>query len=93
MGSVKSQDSRNRDRRRFEDPNYREIRCREDGTLDEVVGGFVPRKPGGKFRSVFVHLEQMDHGHWWMRIEFPKGRSIVVNFTSRGKIKATAHEE
>ena len=93
MGSVKSKDDRSTDRRRFENPNYREIRSNPDGTLDEVVAGFVPSKPGRRFKSVFVHLEQMDKGHWWMRLDFPDGRGIVVNFTSRGKIKATAHEE
>lgn len=93
MGSVKSKDDRSKDRRTFENPNYREIRLREDGTLDEVVAGFVPRKPGRRFKSVFFHLEQMDTGHWWMRIDFPDGRGIVVNLTSRGKIKASAHEE
>ena len=52
-----------------------EVRLNDDGTLDEVVGT-------GTF-----HLEQMDTGHWWMRIENEAG-SVDVWLWSEGKISA-----
>lgn len=53
-----------------------EIRRNPDGTPDEIVG-----------HSHFFHLEQMGDGHWFLIIGDQR-----VNFTSRGKIKVTAHE-
>lgn len=60
-----------------------EIRTNKDGTVDEVVA----RNPS------FFHLEQMDSGLWWMRVDMPDGRGIVVNFYSRGKIDVRAEVE
>ena len=57
-----------------------EVRNNPDGTLDEVVG------------AGFVHLEQMDTGHWWLG--FGSGIGFLhVNLTSRNKIKATVMDE
>lgn len=55
----------------------------EKPELDEVVA----------YKPEFFHLEQMDKGHWWMRIDLPDGKAVVVNLTSRGIIKAKAHRE
>lgn len=52
----------------------------EDPVFDEVVA----HKPG------FVHIEQMDKGHWWIGIDVGQGKRIMVNFTARGAIKGTA---
>lgn len=29
------------------------------------------------------HLERMSDGYWWMRLEFEKGRNLVVNLATR----------
>lgn len=56
-----------------------EVRLNPNGTLDEVV-----------CENAYVHLEQMDSGHWWMVVVDDKtGKSVTVNFTARGKITAT----
>lgn len=54
-----------------------EIRRNEDGSLDEIVA-----------YDSFVHLEQMDTGHWWLGITLPDGKIIHTHLTSRGKITA-----
>lgn len=62
-------------------------------------GTFEIRSPGGELDEVvaykpnFVHLEQMDQGLWWMRIDMPDGKAVVVWFSSRGKIKARAEKD
>lgn len=56
------------------------LRTNEDGTLDEVIG------------EGFVHIEQQDSGHWWLRID-GKGGSVVVNFHSSEPIKAFAERD
>jgi hypothetical protein len=56
-----------------------EVRCNEDGTLDEVVG------------SGTVHLEQMNGDHWWLG--FGIGPMLHVNLHARSKIKATVMDE
>lgn len=50
--------------------------CCED--TDEVVGIGA------------LHVEQMDDHCYWARLDLPDGKSIVMWFTSRGKIKLTA---
>lgn len=50
----------------------------EDGTLDEVCVE-TPK---------FVHLEQMDVGHWWLRIDFREGYAIVVDLTTPSHSRA-----
>jgi hypothetical protein len=45
---------------------------------DEVVG------------SGFLHVEQMNDNCYWARLDLPDGKSIVMNFTSRSKIKLRA---
>jgi|SoiMethySBSTD1v2_1073268.scaffolds.fasta_scaffold903145_3 hypothetical protein len=50
-------------------------RCED---TDEVVG------------RGFLHVEQMDDHTYWARLDLPKGRAIVMYFTSRGKIRLTA---
>jgi hypothetical protein len=51
-----------------------EIRRNEDGTVDEVV-------------TPTFHLEQMDDGHWWMRIMDGEEAVVVQLATSRGRAK------
>jgi hypothetical protein len=58
-----------------------EIRLNEDGTLDEVCAWG------------FVHLEQMDDGHWWLGIDTIDGQLLHVNLWARGKIQALAEVE
>lgn len=62
-----------------------EIRLNEDGTLDEVVCE----------QPAFVHLEQMDHGAWWLRIDLPGGGAVIVDLYTKGKawIFAKVEEE
>lgn len=56
-----------------------EVRKNPDGTLDEVVG------------SGYVHLEQMDSGHWWIGIGY---RDVLhINLHSRREITATVMDE
>ena len=50
-------------------------------TLDEVIA----------HSPAFVHIEQMDKGHWWIGIDVGKKQRIMVNFTARGTIKGTAY--
>ena len=50
-----------------------EIRLDDDGKLDEVVVEHAKH----------VHLERMDQGAWWMRIELADGSAIVVNLAAR----------
>lgn len=63
-------------------PGTFEIR-EQEGALDEVVA----------FKPHFVHLEQMDEGLWWLRVDMPDGNAVVVWFSSRGKIKARAEKD
>lgn len=56
-----------------------EIRCNDNGTLDEIVG------------SGTVHLEQMNTDHWWLG--FGDGPLLHVNLHARGKIKANVLDE
>lgn len=56
-----------------------EIRLNPDRSLDEVV-----------CENAYVHLEQMDSGHWWLRVVHDRsGKSVNVDLTARGKITAT----
>ncbi len=48
------------------------------GDTDEVVG------------NGFLHVEQMNDNCYWARLDLPGGKSIVMHFTSRGKIKLRA---
>lgn len=55
-------------------PGEYEIRIQE-GALDEVVA----------CKPEFFHLEQMDAGHWWMRVDLGGGKAIAINlWTKRG---------
>jgi hypothetical protein len=50
-----------------------EIRC-HDGVLDEVVAT----------RGVkTVHIERMDRGAWWLRVQLTDGRAIVVRLCAQ----------
>jgi hypothetical protein len=60
-----------------------EIRRNNDTTLDEVCAQ----------HPEFVHLEQMDDGHWWLRIDEPGGRAVVVNFWTEGNTRIHARAE
>lgn len=52
----------------------------DDGALDEVVAdGF--------------HLERLDKGVWWMRVDGIGGRSVTVTLTARGAINAEFETE
>jgi hypothetical protein len=67
-------------------PGDYEIRCNDDGTLDEIVA----------CRPAFFHLEQMDAGHWWLRIDLPgaMGGAIDVElYTNGASIFAKVEEE
>jgi hypothetical protein len=63
-----------------------EIRPDPRGELDEVVAHNVAS----------FHLERMNEGHWWMRLDFPDGRSLDINLSTRQpgrtKIDGTAEE-
>lgn len=72
----------------------------------EYLRKFIPTRQGGEIRSypdgldevvlfnpAFVHLEQMDTGHWWLGIDMPDGGRVNVNFSSKGRIKAFAERE
>lgn len=50
-------------------------RCED---TDEVVG------------NGFLHVEQMDDNCFWARLDTPDGKSVVMWFRSRAKIKLTA---
>lgn len=65
-------------------PRY-EIRLNDDGSLDEVVAT----------APTHVHLEQMADDAWWLRIDMPDGRAVVVNLWTqkRAHIKALAETE
>lgn len=57
-----------------------------------------PKKPA-RLDEVFVsgqlsiHLEQMDDGAWWMRIERPEGDALVVNLWTKGNKRIHARAE
>ena len=54
-------------------PKPPEVRLNEDGTLDEIVAF-----------GAYVHLEQMDDGHWWLAVE-SDGHLVHINLaTKRG---------
>lgn len=63
-------------------PGTFEIRNQE-GALDEVVA----------YKPHFFHLEQMDSGLWWLRLDMPDGRAVVVWLSSKGKVKGRAEED
>ena len=44
-----------------------EIRRNPDGTIDEICAD-----------GVGFHLEQMDHGTWFISLEYPDGRSVNI---------------
>jgi hypothetical protein len=58
-----------------------EVRRNEDGSLDEVVGWG------------FLHLEQMDTGHWWIGFDTADGRLLHINLHARGRIRANVADE
>ncbi len=58
----------------------KEVRCNDDGSLDELVGV-------GHF-----HLEQMSATHWWMLLETEVG-CVHVNLQSKATIKAYFEKE
>lgn len=60
-----------------------EIRSNEDGTLDEVCVK----------HAEFVHLEQMDDGYWWLRIDKPDGSAVVVNLWTKRNARIHARAE
>jgi len=51
-----------------------EIRNKQ-GELDEIIA-----------HNANIHLEQMDHNHWWMGIEVD-GKRWMVNFHSKTAIE------
>ena len=60
-----------------------DIRRPEELELDEV---FVHDPKS-------VHLEQMDDGHWWLRIERPEGDALVVNLWTKKNKRIHARAE
>jgi hypothetical protein len=60
-----------------------EVRRNEDGTVDEIVSGNIE----------FLHVEQMDNGHWWIGITLKNKKRLMLNFTSKRKIKASVEED
>lgn len=52
----------------------------EDGMLNEVV----------VFGAKRIHIERMDTGRYWMRIERVDAPPIVIEFDSEHQIEATA---
>ena len=64
-----------------------EIRLDDQGGLDEVVATDVR----------LVHLERMDKGAWWMRLDLADGSAIVVDLFARRpghtKVEGTAERE
>lgn len=40
-----------------------------------------------------IHIEQMDDGAWWMRIERPEGDALVVNLWTKGNKRIHARAE
>jgi hypothetical protein len=60
-----------------------EVRRNEDGTVDEIVSENVK----------FLHVEQMDNGHWWIGITLKNKKRLMLNFTSGRKIKASVEED
>lgn len=46
--------------------------------VDEVLGEGI------------LHVEQMDKGLYWARLDLPDGKAIVMWFSSRGKITLRA---
>lgn len=50
-----------------------DIRRNDDGSVDEIVSSDVAH----------FHLEQMDDGHWWMRLDLADGRAVVVQLHTR----------
>jgi hypothetical protein len=60
-----------------------EVRRNEDGTVDEIVSENVK----------FLHVEQMDNGHWWVGITLKNKKRLMLNFTSKRKIKASVEED
>jgi len=69
-----------------------EIRLDDRGELDEVVAGRFAR-PRHKSGSVCVHIERMSPSSWWMRIDLPRGKNIVVNFWAEKGRKVHARAE
>jgi len=52
-----------------------EVRLNEDRTVDEIV----------MHAPLLFHLEQMDDGHWWMRLTRSDGQDMDINlYTKRG---------
>jgi len=59
-----------------------EIRRDEKKRLDELVCD----------EAEFVHLENLDHGDWWLGIDTPAGR-VSIFLHGRGRIKANVIDE
>lgn len=57
-----------------------DVRRDDSGELDEIVGY-------GEF-----HVEQMSASHWWLRFE-ANAEAVIVNLSSKGKIKAIAEDD
>lgn len=60
-----------------------EIRKNDDDTLDEVWFK----------RAEFVHLEQMDDGHWWLRVDMADGQAVVVNLWTKRNARINVFAE
>ncbi len=60
-----------------------EIRYTDANELDEVVASNVK----------FFHLEQMDDGHWWMKLDLGGGKTIDINLHTRRNAKIIGRAE
>lgn len=53
------------------------IRRNPDGSIDEIIA----------YDLEYVHVEQMDDGHWWVGLGKRLGQPLLhIHFTSRRKI-------
>lgn len=66
-------------------PTVIEVRRREDGTLDEIVAGDADGD------GLFVHLEQIDDGCFWLGVSCGGYRqSVWIDAEGKGMIVATS---
>lgn len=70
------------------------VRYDEDGKLDEVCVGnsATPCEPLPESPIRFFHLERMDKGGWWMRLDLADGRAVVINIYAKNRPDRTIVE-
>jgi hypothetical protein len=65
------------------------------GTFEIQHPGWVERHAADGFDEVFIdegqvkffHIERMDEGAWWMRLDLVDGRAVVIHLVSKNQEK------